>query len=121
MQDDDSLTAVGKALILVGKYLNNGTLMYVGSSQMVRTWAVKQLGTSWQLILLHKGLNVTQQDITLSSCLSAGAVSTVWQLTGTDYTDPKPTLRQLPNISATIANGVLSIALPPVSITAIEF
>ena len=121
MQDDNSLTAIGKGLILLGKYFRNGKLIFVGSSQMVRTWAVKQSGTSWQLILLHKTLNVTHQDITLSSCSSSSAVSAVWQLTGTDYTDSKPTLRQLPNTTVTIANGVLSIALPPVSITAIEF
>lgn len=120
MQDDNSLTAIGKALVFVGKYFRSGTLMFAGSSQSVRTWAVKQQGASWALLLINKALNTTQQDIALSSCMGSQVISTIWMLNGTGYTDPNPVIVQLPNTTAVLANGVLSIALPPVSITAVE-
>lgn len=95
--------------------------MFVGSSQSVRTWAVKQQGTSWALLLINKALNATQQDVSLSSCMGRDIISTIWMLNGTGYTDPSPVIVQLPNTTAVLAKGVLSIALPPVSITAVEF
>ena len=119
MQDDNSLTAVGKALALFGKYFEAGTIVSIGSSQAVRSWAVKPSSTSWVLIFLNKGFTTTQQDVTVSNC-ALNNIGAVWQLTGTNYTDLQPTLKKTPNSIAQVANGKLSIVLPPVSITAIE-
>lgn len=94
--------------------------MYVGSSQSVRAWAVKQPGASWVLILLNKALTATQQDILMSSCTQNRTVNAAWLLNGTYYTDLKPVLSQVPSTTAKIANDVLSIVLPPVSITVLE-
>ena len=121
MQDDNTLTSVGKALALFGKYFKAGTMMSMGSSQFVRSWAIKQSGTSWVLLLLNKAFTNTQQNVTMSNCAGSSSVDTIWQLTGTNHTDSKPTLTRISNTLATLANGTLSIALPPVSITALEF
>ena len=121
MQDDNSLTSVGKVLALFGKYFKAGTIMSMGSSQIVRSWAVKQSGTSWVLLFLNKAFTNTQQNVTMCNCAGSSSVNTIWQLTGTNHTDSKPTLTRLPNSLATLANGTMSIALPPVSITAVEF
>ena len=121
MQDDNSLTSIGKALALFGKYFKAGTIMSMGSSQGVRAWAVKQSGTSWVLVLLNKAFTPTLQKVLMSPSLTPESVNTIWQLTGTNYTDPKPTLTEVPNTLATIANKTLTIMLPPVSITALEF
>ena len=121
MQDDNSLTSIGKGLALFGKYFRTGTIMSVGSSQRVRVWAVRQVGSSWVLLLLNKDFTPTQQTVLISACSVSESVKTIWQLTGTNYTDTKPTLKQVPNTLAAIANATLTIMLPPVSITAMEF
>lgn len=121
MQDDNSLTSTGKALAMIGKYFKAGTLMSVGSSQAVRTWAVKQGGASWVLLLLNKTFISTQQTVSLSACSISTKVNTIWQFTGRNYTDVHPTLVRVPTTLAMITNGSLSIVLPPVSITALEF
>ena len=95
--------------------------MSVGSSQIVRAWAIKQSDASLVLALLNKALSVTNQDILLMNCSNVTEVSAIWMLSGTGYTDAKPTLTKVPHTIAHIANGILSVTLPPVSIVVLEF
>ena len=121
MQDDNSLTAIGKALVLVGKYLRGGTLLQAGSSQAVRLWAVLPPGSGLTLIALNKALAATQQGITLSGCGGELRNATVaWQLSGTAYTDSNPTLVQPVNVSVAITDGQMQLLLPPTSITVLS-
>ena len=121
MQDDNTLTATGTSLALLGKYFKVGTLMSVGSSQTVRTWAIKRPDASLVLVLLNKALSVTDQDIILRSCSNTTVAHAAWMLSGTAYTDAKPTLTKVQHTMAHIANGVLSVTLPAVSIVVLEF
>ena len=121
MQDDNTLTATGTSLALLGKYFRTGTLMSVGSSQIVRAWAIKQPDASLVLALLNKALNTTAQDISLINCANITEVHAAWMLSGTAYTDTKPTLTRVSHTMANIANGILSITLPAVSIVVLEF
>ena len=117
-QDDNSLTAIGKALALAGRYLKAGTLLQAGSSQTVRLWAVQPAGGRLTLIALNKALNATQQVLQLSSCQSASTATIAAQLTGTSYTDDKPVLAQPANgNSIPVVGGQLLLSLPPTSIT----
>ena len=121
VQDDNTLTATGTSLALLGKYFRVGTLLSVGSSQTVRTWAIKRSDASLVLALLNKALIVTDQDILLTKCSNLTEVRAAWMLSGTAYTDAKPTLTKVQHTMAHIANGVLSITLPAVSIVVLEF
>ena len=117
-QDDNSLTAIGKALALAGRYLKAGTLLQAGSSQTVRLWAVQPPSGGVTLIALNKALNATQQLLQLSSCQSASSATVVAQLTGTSYTDDKPVLAQPANgTNIPVTGGQLLLVLPPTSIT----
>lgn len=117
-QDDNSLTAIGKALVLAGKYLKAGTLLQAGSSQTVRLWAVQPPSGGITLIALNKALNATQQVLQLSSCQAAASARVVAQLTGASYTDDKPVLAQPANGSSIpVVDGQLLLMLPPTSIT----
>ena len=120
LQDDNTLTATGTSLALLGKYFRVGTLMFVGSSQTVRTWAIKRPDASLVLALLNKALSVTDQDIFLTNCLNLTEVRAAWMLSGTAYTDAKPTLTKVSPTVAHIADGILSITLPAVSIVVLE-
>ena len=118
MQDDNSLTAIGKALVLVGKYLKGGTLLAAGSSQAVRLWAVLPPGSGLTLIALNKALTATQQSISISGCgEGVQAARVAWQLSGSGYTDSSPTLAQPTNVSVAVTAGQMQLLLPPTSIT----
>lgn len=121
MQDDNTLTATGTSVALLGKYFKTGTLISVGSSQIVRTWAIKRPDASLALALLNKALSSTAQDISLINCANMTEVRTAWILSGTAYTDTKPTLTKASHTMAQMANGILSITLPAVSIVVLEF
>ena len=121
LQDDNTLTATGTSLALLGKYFKIGTLISVGSSQTVRTWAIKRPDASLVLALLNKALSVTDQDILLTKCSNLTKARATWMLSGTAYTDAKPTLTKVQHTMAHIANGVLSVTLPAVSIVVLEF
>jgi hypothetical protein len=121
VQDDNSLTAIGKALVLVGKYFGGGTLLQSGSSQSVRTWAIIPPGQNLTLILLNKALTVTQQDISLGACRGATSARLVWLLNGTAPTDPNPSLSQVNGVPVPVEDGSLYIALPPTSISVLQF
>lgn len=60
-QEDNSLTALGTALAMVGRYFAGGRLLQSGSSELVRTWAVVPPGANLTIILLNKALTATQQ------------------------------------------------------------
>ena len=121
LQDDNTLTATGTSLALLGKYFKVGTLVSVGSSQTVRTWAIQRPDASLVLALLNKALSLTDQNISLMNCMNVSEVRAAWMLSGSAYTDMKPTLTKAPNDIARIANGILSISLPAVSIVVLEF
>lgn len=117
-QDDNSLTAIGKALALAGRYLKAGTLLQAGSSQTVRLWAVQPPSGGVILIALNKALNATEQVVQLSSCQASSSATIVAQLTGTSYTDDKPVLAQPANgTTVPVTGGQLLLGLPPTSIT----
>lgn len=61
LQEDNTFTAVGTALSLVGKYFAGGQLLQSGSSQLVRTWAIVPPGGNLTIILLNKALTPTHQ------------------------------------------------------------
>lgn len=61
VQEDNTFTALGNALALVGRYFAGGRLLQSGSSQLVRTWAVVPPGANLTIILLNKALTPTQQ------------------------------------------------------------
>ena len=61
VQEDNTFTALGTAMSMVGGYFSGGRLLQSGSSQLVRTWAVVPPGANMTIILLNKALTPTQQ------------------------------------------------------------
>ena len=120
MQDDNSLTAIGKALVLVGKYLRGGALLQAGSSQTLRLWAVVPPGAGLTLIALNKALAPTQQSVQVSGCGGVQTARVAWQLSGTGYTDSNPVLAQPANSSVPVLGGQMQLLLPPTSITVLS-
>lgn len=120
MQEDNSLTALGKAMVLVGKFFKGGSLLQSGSSQTVRTWALLPPGQNLTLILLNKALTTTQQDLSLGACGNATSAKLVWLLNGTSPIDPNPSLSPMASVSYPVQGGRLSVALPPTSISVLQ-
>ncbi|EIE20640.1 hypothetical protein COCSUDRAFT_57209 [Coccomyxa subellipsoidea C-169] len=131
LNEDNSLTALGTALSLVGRYFAGGRLLQSGSSNIVRTWAVVPPGSSLTIILLNKALTATQQEVSLlGGCFNSSSSSApnlapteAWLFNGTSPTDPAPVLNRIqdPSQLVTASNGRLIFALPPLSITAVTF
>lgn len=122
LQDDNTLTAIGKALALVGRYLKGGALLQAGSSQAVRLWAVVPPGAGVTLIALNKALAPTQQSVQLQGCdEGVRAARVAWQLSGTGYTDISPVLSQPVNVTVPVSGGQMQLLLPATSITVLTF
>ena len=92
------------------------------SSQLVRLWAVRPPGGGLTLALLNKAPAPASQTVRVSDLpggLTPAAQRTVFR--GASDQDIYPTLGDVPGAAALGDGGLVTLELPPLSITLVEF
>ena len=135
---DNTLSAVGRALIVWGRFLEDEMVetsissegRYVEDagvneagdmlrSSTVRCYASKTDGKALDVILINKDLKDTPVRLILRSVTSADKPSEKWVYRGTSPTDKNPAWGKVSSVQA--SGDTLATTLDPVSVTVLSF
>ncbi|KAK9834900.1 hypothetical protein WJX81_007315 [Elliptochloris bilobata] len=127
LQPDNTLSPMGMAVAILGKYFRTGDLQSTDSLAYIRTWAILTNGyTGINFILLNRGPAVSQ---TISFNWYYGNKNNGQQwvfgahagYSGSPDTDPSPTFTQVANNLGINSANQLTVMLPAVSVTVLVF
>ncbi|KAK9823048.1 hypothetical protein WJX81_003290 [Elliptochloris bilobata] len=124
---DNTLSPIGLAVAIAGKYMRTGDLVQSDSLYQIRSWAVMTPGYQGiHLMLLNRGFTAVSQPIQFNSYGGNRNNGQLWVFgahsgfTSSPDTDTSPTFVQI-STSLQIVNNQLIVQLKPVSLTVIVF